>query len=226
MPPFDSAVFPNPFKPLIAGNPYAETSQQLSLQRQRVRRAEILATTRRVLAETGHERLTLKRISEECDIAVQTIRNSFGRREDLIVSAVNEHTTCIWQTLAKVSPGPSAFIDFSNMIYACALQAPSFLRGTLTIAFANNPSLLVLQSHAAANKTRLLKKMAEQDLLRPGIDVDLLAAQITKLDTILMYEWSQNNNAEGLFREMAAGHKVLLLGALRESAAAHIENQH
>ena len=226
MPPFDSAVFPNPFKPLVVGTPYAETSQQLSLQRQRVRRAEILATTRRVLAETGHERLTLKRISAECDIAIQTIRNSFGRREDLIVSAVNEHTTCIWQTLAKVSPGPAAFIDFSNMIYACALQAPDFLRGTLTIAFANNPSLLVLQGHAAATKTGLLKKMATQDLLRPGIDVDLLAAQITKLDTILMYEWSQNNNAEDLFRQMAAGHKVLLLGALRESAAMRIENQH
>ncbi len=219
-----SAVFPNPFLPILLGDQRLESGppSSLQLQRQRLRRAEILAATRRVLAETGHERLTLSRIADECDVAIQTIRNSFGRREDLIVSAVNEHTTCIWQRLAKRSPGPAAFIDFSQMICECAHRAPSFLRGTLTIAFANNPSLLNLQNHAASHKTKLLRKMAEKELLRPGIDIEMLAAQITKLDTMLMYEWSQNGKVEDMIRQMVAGHKVLLLGALRESAAAQI----
>jgi len=222
--PLDASLFPDPFAPLTPVELPPDAPQCSSLHRQRLRRAEILAATRRQLAESGAERLTLKRIADECDVAVQTLRNSFGRREDLIVSAVNEHTSSIWQKLGIVSPGPAAFIDFSQMIYECATRAPSFLRGTLAIAFSNNPALRVLQDHAAGNKTRLLRKMASQGMLRPEIDIDLLAAQITKLDTMLMYDWAQNGKADELIRQLVAGHKVLLLGTLRDSAAAHLEH--
>lgn len=217
--PHGPTAFPNPFERINSQNLRLAAAQYPSLERQRIRRAGILATTRRVLAETGHERLTLRRISDECDVAIQTIRNSFGRREDLIVSAVNEHTTGIWHNLAQQSSAAEALIDFADMIYKCAVQAPGYLRGAIKNAFSNNTSLLTTQKHAVNNQSQLLRALFRQGVMRPGIDVELLASQMTRLDTILMYEWSRHGNASELKSEMMASQKTLLRGALRESAA-------
>jgi AcrR family transcriptional regulator len=222
--PFDAALVPHPFEPIIAEPQSLSPPQQRSLERQRARRAEILADTRRLLAETGHERLTLRRVAERCGVTVQTIRNSFGRREDLIAQAVNEHTTTIWRRLGQPYAGPQAFIAFPDVIRHVVTQAPAFLRGTICAAFTNIPSLQVLQSHAALNKTQLLRQMARRDLIRPEIDIGMLADQITKIDTMLMYEWSQTGDDKALFDQMANAHKVLLLGALRPAVAAQLES--
>ena len=201
--------FPDPFAPIlpdtlgIAG----------SVSRQRLRRAEILATTRRLIAEERFDQVTLRRVAEDCDVAVQTIRNSFGRRDELIIAAVNEHTTAIWQDLDRRLPARQALIEFSGVIHRCAVQAPGFLRGTLALAFSRNASMLALQSHAAAYKLRLLQRMAKEETLRPGVRLDMLADQLTRLDTILMYEWAQGGDNAALFAHIAASHELLLQGA-------------
>lgn len=219
MRPLEPALIPHPFEPILPDAPGGGVPQHRSILRQRARRAEILAATRRLLAESGHERLTLRRVAEECQVTVQTLRNSFGRREELVAQAVNQHTTTIWARLAQPYAGPQVFIAFPDVIRQVAVQAPDFLRGALTAAFTTGPSLQVLESHASSNKARLLRAMAKADLIRPGIDVDLLADQITKLDVMLMYEWAQTGDDRALWEKMLSGHHVLLLGALRPAAA-------
>jgi AcrR family transcriptional regulator len=221
--PPNCAGIPHPFEPLLPERLGAAAPQQRSVARQLARRAQILAATRRLLAETGHERLTLRKVAEACEVTVQTLRNSFGRKEELVAQAVNEHTSAIWLNLARPHPGPQVFIAFPDVIHQVAVQAPGFLRGTLSAAFTDSPSLQVLQDHASANKARVLRGMARAGLIRPGIDLELLADQITKLDTMLMYEWARTGDAEALWEKMLSGHKVLLLGALRPSAAAQVE---
>ena len=217
---FGTADFPDPFEPVVADLPPAEVAHARSLRQQRARRAMILATTRRMLAQTDHERLTLSSIAEQCGVAVQTIRNSFGRREDLIVSAVNEHTTWMWQEIARQLPGPLAFMEFARMLHSCAVRTPGFLRGALSVAFTRDSSMQTLQAHAVFNKTQLLKGMIGEGCLRPRTDIGLLAAQITKLDTMLMYEWSRSDDAEEFGRQLVAGHGFLLRGAFRDHVVA------
>jgi len=185
-----------------------------SLDRQRARRAAILAATRRLLAEGGHQ-FTLKRVSEECEVTVQTIRNSFGRREECLASALNEHTTAVWQALGSVSTGPRVFLDLAQMYYHCACVTPGFLRGMLTSAISNDAPLAALQRHGALLKINYLRDMARQGVLRSGVDVEALAAQITRLNTFTMFEWPINGDAEELKAQIVSGNKLLLLGAMR-----------
>jgi len=217
--PFESVVIPHPFEPIAVDYRSAGRGQQRSLERQRRRRAEILATTRRLLAEAGGDRLTLRRVANECEVTAQTLRNSFGRKEELIAQAVNEHTSIIWLRLAEPRGEPLVFLAFSDVIHQFAVNVPDFLRGTISAAFTNSPSLHVLQTHAARSKTRLLRGIASKGLLRPDIDIGLLADQITQLDTMLMHEWSRTGDDRLLREKMTHSHQVMLRGALRPSVA-------
>ena len=217
---FHSAVFPNPFEPLATGG--EASSPQASLMRLRSRRAAILAATRRLLAE-GPDQFTLKRVSEECEVTVQTIRNSFGRREECLASALNEHTTAVWQTLGSLSSGPRVFLDLAQMYYHCACATPGFLRGMLLTAISNDAPLAALQRHGARLKVEYLRDMARHEWLRPGVDAEALAAQITRLNTFMMFEWTLHGDAEELKEQMVNGNKLLLFGAMRGAAAAQWE---
>lgn len=216
---FHAAVFPNPFEPLAVGG--ADAPCHPSLGRLRSRRAAILAATRRLLAE-GPEQFTLKRVAEECEVTVQTIRNSFGRREECLASALNEHTTAVWQALGSFSSGPRLFLDLAQMYYHCARATPGFLRGMLMSAISNDAPLAALQRHGALLKAGYLRDMARREQLRPGVDADALAAQITRLNTFMMYEWTMHGDAEELKSQMLNGNKMLLLGAMRSHAAVRV----
>jgi AcrR family transcriptional regulator len=213
---------PDPFAAVLP--PHAKAfAQHRSLHRQTLRRASMLATTRRLLAQ-GQEHFTLRRVSEECGVTVQTIRNSFGRREDLLVSAINEHTSAVWEALGSCTSGPTLFLDLAQMYYHCARNTPGFLRAMVTTAVASNQPLAVLQRHGVAIKVDHLRDMARKGVLRPGTDVEALAAQITRLNTFMMYEWAMDGDAEELRRQMIAGNRLLLAGALEPAAAAALQD--
>lgn len=215
---FDPAIVPNPYLPLTSG----ETAAGRSFEGQRVRRAAILATTRRLLAQ-GQEAFTLRRVADENRVTVQTVRNSFGRREDLMVSAINEHTSAVWRALGAASSGPTVFLDLAQMYFHCARATPEFLRAMVTQAVTNTPSLAVLQQHGSAIKVAHLRRMGREGVLRSGVDAEALAAQITRLNTFQMYEWAAGGDAVELRRQLVGGNKLLLVGAVTPRAAAQVE---
>jgi AcrR family transcriptional regulator len=218
---FNPTLVPNPFEPILLRG--GKVAQTCSAQRQQFQRAAMLATTRRLLAE-GREQFTLRRVSEACGVTVQTVRNSFGRREDLLVSALNEHTTAVWEALGLLKSGPALFLDLAQMYYHCACKTPGFLRAMVTTAVASSHPLAVLQRHGVAIKIRHLRELARQELLRPGTDVKALAAQITRLNTFMIYEWAMLDDVEELRRQMVAGNRLLLAGAVEPHVAAALED--
>lgn len=218
---FDPRIVPNPYTALQAvERPTADGSS--SFQRQRARRAAILATTRAILAQ-GQENFTLRRVAQQCGVTVQTIRNSFGRREELMVSAINEHTTAVWDALGTFSKGPTLFLDLAEMYFHCAAATPDFLRAMVTSAVGSAEPLAVLQRHGSAIKIGHLRRLAREGSLRPGVDVDALAAQITRLNTFMMYEWAAGGDAAELRRQMVTGNRLLLMGAVSADAARQLE---
>jgi AcrR family transcriptional regulator len=54
----------------------------------RARRQHIIATTRELIAELGIEGITMRDLAARCNVAVATLYNQFGSREDVIASAL------------------------------------------------------------------------------------------------------------------------------------------
>ena len=192
------------------------------LRRQRERRATALAVARRLLADAP-DQFTLRRVAEECGVTVQTLRNSFGRREDLLVAAFNDHTSAVWRTLGQASSGPFLFLDLALVYHRCAVRTPKFLRAMVTSAMAATQPLSRTQRHGSSIKSAHLRALARGDVLRPGVDAEALGAHITRLNTFMMYEWAQGGDPDDLRAEMIDGNRLLLMGALTPRAAAEVE---
>jgi AcrR family transcriptional regulator len=216
---FDPRIVPDPY---AAQMPVELAEVQDSFQRQRSRRAGILATTRRVLA-LGQECFTLRRVADASGVTVQTLRNSFGRRDDLLVSAINDHTSAVWAALEDCAQGPTLFLDLAEMYFHCAATTPDFLRAMVTAAVGSAQPLAVLQRHGSSIKIAHLRRMVRAGSIRLGTDVDALAAQITRLNTFMMYEWAAGGDARELRRQMVTGNRLLLMGAVSAEAAQQLD---
>lgn len=209
----------DPFAALMAN--HDPDSGQL-LRRQRERRALALAVARRLFAEAP-EQFTLRRVAEECGVTAQTLRNGFGRREDLLVAAFNDHTSAVWRALSASSSGPFLFLDLALVYHRCAVRTPQFLRAMVTSAMANTRPLARVQRHGSSIKSAHLRKLAQSEILRHGVDAEALGAHITRLNTFMMYEWAQGGDPGELRQEMIDGNRLLLMGALTAKAAAEVE---
>lgn len=208
--------------PFAALNASDDPGARPLLRRQRERRANALAVARRLLAEAP-EQFTLRRVAEECGVTAQTLRNGFGRREDLLVAAFNDHTSAVWRTLSAASSGPFLFLDLALVYHRCAVRTPQFLRAMVMSAMANMRPLAKVQRHGSSIKSVHLRRLAKNDMLRPGVDAEALGAHVTRLNTFMMYEWAQGGSADDLRSEMIDGNRLLLMGALTAEAADPVE---
>ena len=218
--PFDPALAPDPYSLLL---PTAGPAPGSRLRRrQQIGRATILATARRLLARSPGQ-FTLRRVAEECGVTVQTLRNGFGRREDLLVAAFNDHTNAVWRALIGFSAGPLVFLDLAQIYHRCAVATPEYLRAMVTSAIASMRPLAAAQKHGAGIKSAVLRGMMRDEMVRPGVDPAALAAHITRLNTFMMYEWAIGGDASDLRQAMIDGNRRLLIGALTPRHAAPLE---
>jgi AcrR family transcriptional regulator len=67
------------------------------------RRAKVLATAATVLAERGYENTRYSDVSASCGIAVSTLQNYFGSREDMLIETMEHATDLELQALEEVA---------------------------------------------------------------------------------------------------------------------------
>lgn len=220
-----SASLPHPFEPsIVFSHSAVKVDANLPRQRQRSQRAKVLAETRRLLAEKSLNHFCVRRVADECALTVQTIHNNFGARHELLASAINEHTMLMDRSAHDHSTPATMFLSLGKLYYQCALETPDFLYEMVTAAFSSKwPIMELLQPYSTKNKANFLHAMAGKKLLRRFVDPEMLANQITRLNTICVYDWSHHKNSAELFKQLSSGIGLLLLGALHESAAPEIE---
>jgi AcrR family transcriptional regulator len=207
---------PNPFEPVLAMSSLPDRSpSQPSVVRLLTKRAEMLAATRRSIAAAGYDRFTVRSVSEECAVTTQTVYNSFGCRQELLVKALNEHTIMMEDAASRISPGPGAFLTLADLYYHCAIERPDFLREIVMASFSTKERLATMQRHSIQNKIRMLKSLPKTDFLCASIDVGVLATQITRVNSFAVYDWAQNGDVNELHTQLTEGNKLLLKGVLR-----------
>lgn len=216
---------PDPFSPAMIPDEAMNSSSEMGKRRgQRARRSEILAVTRWLLASETQENFNVRRIAEESRLTVQTIYNNFGSRHELLASAINEHTMSLDCRAYSLSSSPVMFLNLGKLYYRCATETPAFLREIVTAAFSRRwPLMGLLQPFSTRHKATFFRHMAERGLLRGNVTPETLATQITRINTIGVYDWSQHDDARHMYRQITDGVALLLMGAVRREASSEIE---
>jgi AcrR family transcriptional regulator len=221
-----NATVPDPYEPVI-GLSLASASRRdfEAYSTPYRRRAEILAATRRSLAEEGGDRITIKSISDSCGISAQTVHNSFGCKADLLRSALNQHTLMIDSFAFQKKLEPEAFLFLAQLYCRSVISRPEFHREYMHVAFSPKQQLRdMLLKFGADLKLRILRDLGRRNLLRPFVDQRMAAEQIAYVNTFALLEWAQHGDVVELYNRIVHGNGSVLLGILAPEAGRRIEN--
>lgn len=221
----ERATAPDPFEPIL-GFKLATVGPRLLSECSSPyrRRAEILAMTRRLLAQDGYERITLKSISDACSITTQTIHNSFGCKTELLTAAMNQHTLSIDAHALSKTQNPVVFLWLALAYCRSATERPDFVRQYMNAAFSPKlPLRDTLLRFGADLKLQILRNMVRQKLVRPFIDPRMAAEQIAYVNTFAMLEWAENGDLKQMYERIIHGNGSILLGILTPEAGKDIE---
>lgn len=215
---------PDPFQAVMGLKLSGSSEASGDFNAQHRRRAEILAATRRLLAADGHQRFTIRSVSEACSLTAQTIHNSFGCKVDLLRTALNEHTLMIDSHALRQTRNPAAFLMLAIAYYQSALERPDFLREFMFTTFSpRQPLRDSLMKFGIDLKTQMLNAMARRNLLKPCVNPRIAAEQIAYVNTFGLLEWAENDDLSQLYEKLVLGNGTILLGILVPEKAREIE---
>lgn len=188
------------------------------------RKAEILAATRRLLAEQGCDRLMLKSVSDVCSVSTQTVHNIFGSKTQLLSEAMNQYTYVVDSRSLSEAQDPTVFLWIAVAYCRAAACQPEFVRQFVKAAFSSKmPLRETVFQFGSALKLQMLRGLAQRKYLRPFFDPRVTAEQIAYVNTFALLEWSENDDLPGLYSRIVQGNATALLGMLRPEAAKDVE---
>jgi len=187
---------------------------------QRLRRAQILATIRRLLTEEGFEAVTVRRIAERSGHAVQTVYNLVGPRDEAIVQAISEYTRYVGRTASPEPGDPAALTEIIDRWLQSVEAAPDFCREVSRIYFTRSRSIFYdFRDCELKGMHKLLVQQQKCGVIRPEVNLRDLAEQLVLFASGLCLEWADRPfPTEQLRRRLYAGYSNLLAAALARPA--------
>jgi AcrR family transcriptional regulator len=188
--PASSALY-DPASPIMFPRKGAYLSVAVSRPNQRLRRAHILATIRRLLIEGGFENVTMRRISDVSGHAVQTIYNLVGPRNHAIVEAICEYTRFVGRT-AKPDPEDSnAVIEIVDRWFQSIVANPEFCRQVSLISLTESREIFyAFRDRQLKGMHHLLAHQQKCGVIQPDVNTKELAELLVLLASAVCIEWA------------------------------------
>lgn len=181
------AGVPDPLKPLPRPAPRSLPHGKLAL-RQYARRADLLSAARAQIAE-GRQEINVKRLAQSCDLAVQTVYNIVGDRDDIMLAAVDEHYVTILSAAACMLDSINPFAALAEALWAFAWRNPDYVRSLLQTYHA--PQSAVSRSIEANVRRAIitsLTRLEGEHIVDPA-DLEAHADRIGALITLSSFDW-------------------------------------
>lgn len=174
------ARVPDPLKPLLSHRSGNASPGKL-VQRQYERRAEILSAARAQIAE-GRREINVKRLAQSCDLAVQTVYNILGDRDNILLTAIEEHYTAILSAAAAPDQSLDPMSALAEALWAFAWRNPAYVQSLLLgLQMPDHSVSRLIRSHvrrAIASTLQRLDGDGAMDESRVHIHVDRINALI------------------------------------------------
>jgi AcrR family transcriptional regulator len=200
---------------------YTVRSKHLKRQQAYKQRAMIRATARGLLAERGYFDFHIQDLATRCGVAVQTLYNNLGTREEILSSSIDELLTA-WIEWAKSESGRSkrdfililcdliAIMSRNDRKYVCAVQ-------TMLTMMNHRPGWVRLIEDRCVDAYRShLSELRQAGKLKEQIDIDRLAhAMYYMIQGVMTAPYRDKNDVNAIHEELVTGVGLLLTGATR-----------
>jgi hypothetical protein len=158
---------------------------------QRFRQSAILAAIRRLLIEQGCEKITVRRIAEAAGVAIGTIYNLVGPRNEAITEAISEYSLFVGRMASPRPDDPNSIVRIIDCWLQSIRATPELCRQVNLIHFS--------ESRAIYNKFRerqfkgmynFLRRQQKFGVITPDTDVQDLSEHLVLLSCTFYQEWA------------------------------------
>ena len=151
-------------------------------------RSNILSICREMLAELGYEGVTMRDLAKRCGVAVTTLYDAHGSKEQLVVDAVEERALMVFRGLekARTAAGLDHVFDIMEKQTEAILETPSYARAIAPIVAAN-PGSFEIGVVFRRLMARAVEEIAEAGDLAEWAEVAVVC-QLIQLEAMTMHQ--------------------------------------
>ncbi|MET0986291.1 MAG: TetR/AcrR family transcriptional regulator [Steroidobacteraceae bacterium] len=193
---------------------------------QRLRRAQIFAETRRLITQSAPQNVQIQEVAAVAGVAIQTIYNLIGNRNELLLGAVEEwgcHVAEAARESARVNAWNPTYCAF-GMFWAAAFEYSKYVVGAAWVTnqtWEHRRRVYVFGAQQILPDLQLLHAKGE---IRSGVDRVSLAHQLSLVANSSLCEWITHPYDERNFqRALVNGPGLMLSAALQGKALDALE---
>lgn len=185
------------------------------------RRRRILREARKLLAEGGLEKFSIRKLCQRADVAQRTLYNAFHNRDRIMALAIREAYEDVnrymrYRTSAETMEG---IIDRLISVNTRNLKARNYTQAVAAIFFspaASNDIWRAMREMVDINLQQWLNRLVREDLLEDWVRVDELANEIANIEYATINDWAQGRIPdEDYVRRLITGVLTHVVGALK-----------
>jgi AcrR family transcriptional regulator len=186
--------------------------------RQLERQANILATTREMLAEVGYSATTMRGLAQRANVAPGTLYNLYKSKDALVFAAVEDLLDELAQRAIKSSAeGIERILVQAEESAASIMNGPQYAEAMSRALFTSERDDLLtkrLYARGTPMLERQIRIAIERGQLREDVDPAVLARQITASTWGIIMAWVMGTVPIEDFRtELLRAHIMILLSA-------------
>ena len=220
---------PDPYLPTLACYAVRGTTDTIAAPTDRVgqrqRRAQILATTRRLLSERGYEGVLIQDLADICGLSKQSVYNLVGNKRKVIADSVVDHVMSMARIAHEFGKTDKNILCLIELYCLNFTTNPDYTRRAAIGMFQRDRALCTgIRSKQKQLIRTWLHKQRMEGLLRDCVDVELLSGHIAVLNESNILDWAHGScSVRDLCRNIITGHGFMLLGATRPTESPKIE---
>lgn len=212
-----------PAEPVVASELTSHPEKQLVYSSPSIheRRRRILREARKMLAEGGLEKFSIRTLCKRADVAQRTLYNAFHNRDRIMALAIREAYEDVnrymrYRTSAETVEG---IVDRLISVNTRNLRARNYTQAVAAIFFAPAAShdiWFALREMVDINLRQWLDRLVREDLLEDWVRVEELANEIANIEYATINDWAQGRIPDDQYvRRLITGVLTHVVGALR-----------
>lgn len=159
------------------------------------RRKRILVETRRMIADGGLEKFSIRTLCQNADVAQRTLYNAFQSKDRLIAIAIRETYEDVNRNIQYRTPVDTidGIIDRLISINSRNFKARNYTKAVTTLYFSSTISKdvwVALREMAFLNLRRWLDRLARDGSLVHWVTAEQAAADIANIEYAIINDWA------------------------------------
>ena len=185
------------------------------------RRRRILREARKLLAEDGLEKFSIRKLCKRADVAQRTLYNAFYSRDRIMALAIREayedvNKYMLYRTSAETIEG---IVNRLISVNTRNLRARNYTRAVAAIFFSNAAShdiWVAMREMVDINLRQWLDRLVREDLLEDWARADELANEIANIEYAIINDWGQGRIPDDDYvRRLITGVLTHVVGAIK-----------